>query len=1373
MRAVAWISAGLMLALAGAVSAAPLPPPGLQGWQAWVADGQEFRRCPLLAERAGSSASDFECAWPGELALDAGATAARFTQRWTTYAETWVPLPGDEEHWPQQVRVNGVAVAVVARSGRPSIRLGDGSWRVEGELPWTQRPQSVVVPLAIGLVRLSVDGQAIQPVQRNDERVVLGRGASEAPEADALDLRVFRRLGDGLPATLETRIQLQVAGQARELVLGPVLPTGWVATAVAVDAGWPARLDAEGRLRVQAQPDVAEIAVTARAVAPLASAERPAVPAPWPAQELWSYAPMPSLRVSAASGATQVDPQQAGVPGEWVDLPAFAMTGDSPLTIEQRSRGIGDEADDRLTLDRRLWLDFSGNGWTVLDEIDGTLRRGWRFDARAPLALQNAQDQAENEALLVTTGADEARGVEWRRPAVSLQAGARIEPATSSLPVGGWSTSFDAVETTVNLPHGWRLLAAPGADVATGTWVSRWTLLDLFIAALLALFAWRLLGVPGAALAIGYLVLTRGESGAPLWTVATVLGVALVARALPEGRLQRVASGMRGAAVVLLMLVAVPFVASQLRLALHPQLESGSGPSQRGAMSAGLAYEPAAEYEESVAMDAVAAVEMAAPAPAAPPADFAPDESQRLEKVTVTGSRISLRDQLESYASSTVTQAGRGVPDWHGGSSHRLGWRGPIAQAQDVRLWLLPPWASRMLRVVSVLLLALLVWRLAGRRLSMPKASPGVPSVAALVLAFGLAGTMLPTAASAQASPAPETLAEWAQRAARPPACAPTCVGLSSARIDARGDGLTVTLDAQSLASSTLPIPHDASALSVDGVRLDGAAVDVARNVGGQLQITLPRGAHRVKIDYAVHADRIALAFGLAPRRVEFAGEGWQASGLADGRMLTETLRLSRVREAATGPTATAEQEFPPYVRVVREVSLGLDWTVTTRVERIAPAVGGFSVVLPLMAGEKVLTPGARVRDGGIEVAIADGENETRWHATLDKEAPLSLEAPDLGARAEVWTFVVSPLWRVAFDGVPESATLDGDADDWHRFRFDPVPGETLALTVTRPEAVAGATQAVESASLTTAVGERATEHELAFTLRATQGGERVVRLPADAALLSVERDGEPLGLRLEDGALSLPVQPGEQAYRVRFRGADGVGFRTRTVAVDLGLPAANIDLQLTLPEDRWLLAAVGPTLGPAVLYWGELLVVVLVALGLGRWGRTPLRTRDWLLLGVGFSTFSWWALAVVVAWIHAVAWRERHGASLDGKWRFDGLQLGVVVLTVAAALALIAAIPYGLLGSPDMHVAGQGSTPSQLRWFADQTESSLPVGSAISAPMWIYRVLMLAWALWLANAVVGWLRWALRAWMAGGYWRALRVPTSTEPPAVPVSTDG
>jgi hypothetical protein len=298
-------------------------------------------------------------------------------------------------------------------------------------------------------------------------------------------------------------------------------------------------------------------------------------------------------------------------------------------------------------------------------------------------------------------------------------------------------------------------------------------------------------------------------------------------------------------------------------------------------------------------------------------------------------------------------------------------------------------------------------------------------------------------------------------------------------------------------------------------------------------------------------------------------------------------------------------------------------------------------------------------------------------------------------------------------------------------------------------------------------VGQRAATTTLLMTLRASQGGEQIVGLPGGFEVVGVHRNGETLNVRAADGKLVLPIVPGTQTFDVRLRSEETLAAVTRTPAIGLGLPAANIDVGLDLPADRWLLATGGPAAGPAVLYWSELAVMLLIAWALSRTRRTPLRFHHWALLGIGFSTFSWLALIVVAAWLFALDWRARSNA-LRSPLAFDFAQIGLVALTLIALLCLAAAIPQGLLGAPDMHVAGNGSSAQALRWFADRSADALPVATAVTVPLWVYKVAMLAWALWLANAVVGWLRDGFDAWTRGGYWRALPRKTVVEVPATP-----
>lgn len=556
----------------------------LRDWRGWVLKDLDFRACPFLATQMSDDANGRICAWPGRLSLDAGANGATFSLHWRVDAPSWIALPGDAQHWPQQVKVNGQAQPVLDRGGAPALWLAPGSYEVGGTIPWRERPQSLHVPDGIGLVALSVDGKAVTPVQRDGDEVTLGRSAAAAPEADSVELHVFRELADGVPAMLTTQIRFNAAGQAREETFGPVLPDGFVATAL--NGNWPARLDNDGRLHVQVQPGSAVLNLSARAVAPLAVVAARLPAAPWPKQEVWSYEASPRLRVTNAVAAVSVDPQQAQVPAEWQSLPAFALGDGEKITVEERSRGLAPNEANRLNLRREAWLDFAGSGWYAKDVVSGSMVQGWRLDVAAPFKLERAdaatRGGAKPEALLITRGATEAlSGVEWRTPQVNLASAIRID-AVSDLPAAGWQQSFDRIDTTLHFPYGYKLLAAPGADRVAGSWMSRWSLLDVFICAILALLAWRLLGIVGAVAAVAYLALGYQEAGAPLWTLVAVLALALIARVVPAGKLQVATTWLRRAATALLVLVALPFLADQVRYALYPQLEQSSGSREAG-----------------------------------------------------------------------------------------------------------------------------------------------------------------------------------------------------------------------------------------------------------------------------------------------------------------------------------------------------------------------------------------------------------------------------------------------------------------------------------------------------------------------------------------------------------------------------------------------------------------------------------------------------------------------------------------------------------------------------------------------------------------------------------------------------------------------
>jgi hypothetical protein len=114
---------------------------------------------------------------------------------------------------------------------------------------------------------------------------------------------------------------------------------------------------------------------------------------------------------------------------------------------------------------------------------------------------------------------------------------------------------------------------------------------------------------------------------------------------------------------------------------------------------------------------------------------------------------------------------------------------------------------------------------------------------------------------------------------------------------------------------------------------------------------------------------------------------------------------------------------------------------------------------------------------------------------------------------------------------------------------------------------------------------------------------------------------------------------------------------------------------------------------------------------------------------------------------------------------RANALQVVLALWTLAALAALFGAVSQGLLGMPDMQIVGNGSSAYDLRWYQDRFDGRLPTAWVLSVPLWIYRALMLAWALWLAISLLAWLRWGWAQFTAGGVWR--KAPVVVAPATV------
>jgi hypothetical protein len=1313
-------------------------PDELQPWQDWVLKDREYRDCPFFFDHSVDEENSFVCSWPGKLQLTVDSSGAKFSQQWTVYGkEQWINLPGSVSHWPDRVTVNDRRVAVVARNNSPSIKLATGAWRVSGRFQWDERPAILSIAQRSALVELTVDGKSVERPELSQRGIYLGERKQDTRARNAIRTSVYRLVADDIPTRLTTRLQIDVSGSVREEVLGSVLPQGFVP--LSINSPLPAKLEADGNLRLQVRPGRWVISLLARGDGVQDSIARPPAGVNLATDEIWSYQSNDQLRVTAVEGLPAADPVQVETPNEWRNYPAFTMAADAVFNVSERSRGVLSAANE-LELSRIMWLAFDGEGFVVEDDIVGTMRTDWRLDMQGPFRLLSATENGQN--LLITAGSGEGQtGVEVRQTAIDVGAIGQAE-TRGTIPVTGWDTRFTSVNATVNLPPGHKLLMAPGVDNAAGSWVSQWQLLDFFLVLIITVAVWRLFGRTAGVIALVALILSFHELNAPAWLWLNILIAIALMRVAPAGRLKQIVSGYQTLSAIALVIALVPFVAAQLRVAIYPQLE----PQISYATEADFFEQRSREGRKDLSRSSLVMMDGEAEA--------------TVDGIVATAAKSPSLRRFSRYAPNAIVQAGPGIPSWRW-NAYRLSWSGPVNAEQTMRLVVMPRWLVSSLRIAAVAMLLLFAAVLAAeifkRRWSLPgNLTLGASQTGGFTAVAVLAG-LLAASPDAQAEyPDPGLLQDLQQRLLEAPDCVPRCAEIGSATVDIGASSISMSLTVDAFENIAIPLPGSSQGWRPNVISVDtGSAARVIRSSNNTLWLHVTPGRHTVTLRGSVPAvDSLEIPFPTPPRVIAVESDAWFIAGIKDRRLTSGSLQLTRLQSADEGEGAVRweSSRFPAFARIERVIELDIDWRVRTTVYRIAPAQGALTLDVPLLQGESIVSGDFVVTDERVLVSMNPQQASVSWTSNLPLQAPLELQAADVSSWHEVWHFAVGNTWNAEFSGIPES-NMNFDATGVRVAVFHPRGGEQLTLDAKRPMAVEGSTMAFDSVALNVNEGSRSRDVELQLSYRSTRGSQHVIQLPADAELTSVTFDDRVQPLRADDGQLTIGILPGEHNIVISWRESVAAGFRSSSPQVDIGAPASNINISVSKSQDRWLLATSGPKLGPAVLYWSELVAMIIFALILGRIQLTPLKTQHWLLLGLGFSTFNWFVLMLVVIWLMLCGAREKSKLDLSW-WKFNAVQVVIGLATIVTLSSVVSAIPAGLLGTPDMHVVGHRSYGAALNWFADGSASVLPTAAYFSVPIWIYKALILTWALWLSFALLRWLPWVWQCFSADGLWR-------------------
>ncbi len=1321
-------------------------PGQLEPWKSWVLHGSEEYTCPSPF----NNGNEYLCMWPSRLSLKLNETGGTFSQQFIIYSENWISVPGNMNTWPNDITVNGKKTPVVSRNGIPSIFLKKGTHTVNGIFKWKSMPEMISVPEKTGLIDLVINNRPVDsPLLDNSGRLWFQNKKVAKTVEDRLDVKLFRMIDDDIPMYITSLLRLYVSGQAREVKLADLLPEDFIP--MQITGPLPVLIGENGEVTVQARPGKWDIYVKTRSKGPVNSVG--------PAnatygQEIWVVKSQNHLRMIKVQGVQGIDPGQTDLPSEWKSYPAYIINKGDNLVLEQTRRGDPSPAPDQLTMHRNIWLDFDGKGYTLQDSIDGTMSRQWYLAMNSPVKLGRVVLDGVDQ-LITSHGKDNKSGVELRTGEIDLQGESRIESGIKTIPAVGWDHNVQQLSASLNLPPGWRLINVNGVDSIKGTWLQNWNLLDLFLVLVISTAIFRLFNIRYGILALITLVLIYHEPGSPRTVWISLLAATALLRFIPEGWFRKIVDLWRLASIIVLIVMVVPFVVKQARTGLYPQLEHTKNYAGHQVMMMKSAPGPALgerKMEEAGRRVSKAVSSFA---------DRAEDEFT-LDEISVSANQEFDRgyyDQSQNVMlqdPNALIQTGPGLPQWKW-HSHDMSWNGPVDSGQEISFWLLSPEINLVLAFVRIILLALLaLYVMDLKKIKIEGLKAAASAMFVLFLLF-------PAADRAFADdngnfPPPEMLRELKDRLLEKDECFPYCADSPQMEISVNNDIVRILLRVHASVETAVPLPGSLMMWNPEEVFIgNNPAGNLYRDRAGTMWLLVPEGINDVIIRGRIPAaNEFQIPLTMTPHNVSLKADGWAAYGVdRDGQVLG-SIKFVRLEKKSKEGVPESSSVLPPFFQVERVISLGIDWQIHTIVRRMTPSNDPVVVSIPLVKGESVITGGIKVEDNRIVISMSPGEREKRWVSTIEPSNEISLKAGETSEYVESWILDASPIWHCELSGIPLIHHQDRTGQ-W-RPEWKPWQGEEITIKVTRPAAIPGKIITIDNAKLTHSPGKRISMSELSLNIRSSQGGQQKITLPEGANLRQVSISGRSQPISQQGRTVTVPLNPGAQTVEFEWQQNTDSRVITTSPSVDVGTEVVNAYITFKIPQNRWILFAGGPVMGPAVLFWSYLIVIVLAGVLLGKFKWTPLGTTSWILLGLGLTQVASPIAIIIAGWFLAMGARKK-AVQNQKPWVFNLAQLMLVIWFIIAIAGLWDSIQRGLLGIPEMQIQGNMSSDFILNWTQDRVASKLPTATVMSLHIFFFKGLMLLWALWLAySLILKWLPWAWECFSDGGMFKAVGI---------------
>jgi len=492
---------------------------------------------------------------------------------------------------------------------------------------------------------------------------------------------------------------------------------------------------------------------------------------------------------------------------------------------------------------------------------------------------------------------------------------------------------------------------------------------------------------------------------------------------------------------------------------------------------------------------------------------------------------------------------------------------------------------------------------------------------------------------------------------------------------DSRVVEIDINVSATQLTVIALPFKED-SFLWKEFL-LNGKKTNAITSRGGKIFVAVPKGNNIVSFSAKMKTGQNNIEFLEDPKSFENTSGKYAVLKQVGGSFFLQLETIKETQVEAEEQKVSLEIFGQPLYSIKRELFLSEKWKMRTTISPFLNIEGNkvSTIKVPLISGEQPLNSELEIVNGSVSISV--GNTEVSWDSSLTPKDKITFKNTDT-KNIETWVIYNENNWLYSYSGLnPINATGSNQyktINSWTMW-----PNEAVDLSISLPKVVEGINKNVTNLSFTTNWKNNPLVHNVSFSINTSIGGRYVIDFEdKKAEVISLLIGGNKVESAIKDGKLSIDLFVGENKVNLNYKsGSDKIFYKNPTIKFETQVTNATFVNQL---DKRWLLFAGGGDIRPAVLLWGILIALGLIAVVLGKTLKTPLGIVSWLLLLFGLAQTSLIACLLVIGWLVAYGYRDKmigiltNESILDAK-KFNRMQLGLGILTGLGLMTLISMV--------------------------------------------------------------------------------------------------